>query len=575
MAYTITQNPATYSPVNAELWIESNDTNSSAEAYKYVYNVQKLDAITSVATKLGTYKVPPRPSTGNGLFTPNKILRSQVSKNLQPYIQWITNSPESIVKYNYTYGYEYNINRNYTASLNLSGSLGLALQGTISNPFLVGDIIYIDKTNKQSNPQYDGTASVLSTFYQLVFGVTVSYITTNKTFVTSSTSDAGQITTLSRTLGTSSTFYAYNGTRQYDEINIDFERFLLFKNDANQTRFLTDFGNDFSYQSLPTVADMEREGKPIYSYQFETLSVLQDTAFANLQYSIGAFSATGSLLTTGFAQATSSTNIAYRRFDIPIGTANLTLKGIFGTTSNIKYYLVNVYDSLYNAKATKFYKVVDDCAPYPRRFRLAFQNRYGAFDYFNFNWKSVNTINTNRTEFRKVLPFNYTIGQRQDSVLAQKANETWTISTDWITQTDSELFKQLITSPEVYVVPDPWEFYDNAFSSAGRLGFVSRYKHNFKVGDQITIKQFPGFTHASYNNTFRIYSIPDEYTVVTDGAFVSTTGAEGGLAYFADERTYPIMITDTSYQVKNTIDDKLFSFSITFRYAYDINLQNN
>lgn len=574
MAFSIITNPATYSPVNKEIWVQVDDTLSSQQNFKYIFNVDKIDPITSVATSLGSYQVPPRPSSGYGLFTPHKILRSQISYNLQPYVQWITNAPESIIRYRFRYGIQYTTSVPYTGALNLSGSLGLSLVPSSTNPFLAGDIIYIDKTNKQSNPQYDGTASVTTSFYGLILGVTVSYVITDQTYVTSSTSDAGYITEITRATGTSSDLYAYNGTRQYDEININFGNQLVFRDDGTPTNFLTNYGSYDPYQTLPTVADMEREGKSIFSYQFETLSVLQDTAFANLQYSIGAFSATGSLLTTGYAQATSSTNIAYRRFDIPIGTANLTLKGLFGTTSNIKYYLVIVYDSAYTAKATKFYKVIDNCSKYPNNFRIAFLNRFGGFDYYNFNYKSTNVINKTSTEFKKILDYNYKIGDRQDTILSQDANNSWTISTDWITQKESEYFKQLLTSPEPYLVPDPWEFFDNSYNFGNYLGFVGKKKHKFRVGDQITIKQFPGFTHGSYNGTFNIIRIADEFSIVTDGTFVSTTGAEGGLAYYTDNRFYPIVITDTSYQVKTAIDDTLFSYSITFRYAYQVNLQN-
>ena len=573
MAFSVIVNPGTYSPVNKEIWFQVDDSLSSQQNFKYIFNVDKIDPITSIATSLGSYQVPPRPSTGYGLFTPHKILRTQVSYNLQPYTQWIANAPESIVKYRLRYAIQYTTSVPYTATLNLAGKLGLVLSPTSSNPFLVNDIVYVDKTNKQVNPQYDGTASVSISFYGPIFGTTVSYIVLDKNFVTSSIVDEGYITQITRSTGTSSDFYAYNGTRQYDEINTNFSNQLVFRNDNKPTNFLTNYGSYDPYQTLPTLADMQMQSKSIFSYQFETLSVIQEGAFANLQYSIGAFSATGSLITTGYAQATASTNINYRRFDIPIGTANLALNGLFGTTSNIKYYLVVVYDSGYTAKATKFYKVINNCSPYPDNFRIAFLNRFGGFDYYNFIYKSVNTMNKSSNEFKRILDYNYSIGDRQDTILSQDADNSWTISTDWITQKESEYFKQLLTSPEAYVVPDPWEFYDNSFYS-GALGFVGQKKHNFRVGDQITVKQFPGFTHPSYNGTFNIVRIPDEFSVVTDGAFVSTTGAEGGLAYYTDNRYYPIIITNNSYQVKTSIDDKLFSFSITFRYAYQINLQN-
>lgn len=569
MAYTIITNPGTYSPVNKEIWLQTNDTLSTEANFKYIFDVDKIDPISAVATSLGSYQVPPRPNTGNGLFTPHKILRSQVSYNLQPYIQWITNAPESIVKYRFRYGINYTINVPYLSTSNSSGNLRLNLSSTASNPFIVGDIVFIDKTNKQSNPQYDGTASVLN-----VVSGSPSYIIVNKVFVTSSATDEGVIAEITRRTGTSSQFFAFNGTRQYTEINTDFSNGYVVRNDKSYIKFLTEYNEDTALFSPPSVAYMEKYGKPIYNYQFETLSVLQEATFPQVQYSFGAYNSAGSLIAAWSVAATSSTNVAYRRFDLPVGTANLTLRGLVGTTSNIKYYLMQVYDTPGNPKACKIWRVVNNCSPYPNNYRLAFLNRLGGFDYYNFNWKSTNTINKTSVEFKKILDYNYSIGDRQDTILSQDANNSYTISTDWITEKEAEWFKQLITSPEVYQVMDPWEFFDNSFNAYSALGFVGKTKHKFKVGDQITIKQFPGFTHASYNNTFTITQIPDEYSIITDGTFVSTTGAEGGLAYYADNRYLPIIITDSSYTVKTKINDKLFAFSLTFRYAYQVNLQN-
>lgn len=83
--------------------------------------------------------------------------------------------------------------------------------------FLVGDVITIDKRDKSINIEYDGTASVVATTSTRValnkeFGVTSSVVGDN----------GGYISRMQRTVGTSSTVYGYNGTRQYNEPNRDF-----------------------------------------------------------------------------------------------------------------------------------------------------------------------------------------------------------------------------------------------------------------------------------------------------------------------------------------------------------------
>lgn len=95
------------------------------------------------------------------------------------------------------------------------GTLGFKFSGP--HFFLVGDVITIDKSNKSINIEYDGTCSVVA--------ITSQSIAVNKEFgVTSSVvgDNGGYISRMQRTVGTSSTVYGYNGTRQYNEPNRDF-----------------------------------------------------------------------------------------------------------------------------------------------------------------------------------------------------------------------------------------------------------------------------------------------------------------------------------------------------------------
>jgi hypothetical protein len=108
-------------------------------------------------------------------------------------------------------------------------------------------------------------------------------------------------------------------------------------------------------------------------------------------------------------------------------------------------------------------------------------------------------MNVEKTFFKRELDWNYTVGDRQDFVLSQRATETYTISSDFLTDDVSEWLKELITSTEVYVLER------------------------------------------------------DE----TDPSATSTK--------------YPILITDTSYQVKTLLNNKSIAVTLTYRTAYPIN----
>lgn len=582
---TILNNPGTYSPASAEIWLNLDSGSSSVSDFKYIIDINQVNPLTSVNTKIGSYKVPPRPSTGNGLFTPNKLLRSKLTYNLQPYINYIENAANSIMKYNFRYGFQYATNDAYTFVFNAgspyAGKLGLTFPATQS--YLIGDIITINKDNKQSNPQYDGTSSVL--FSGDVFGFHI--LITDKTYVTSSVSDVGVITNLYRMVGTTSNFYAYNGTRQYGDIKINYSNTSVFRNDTTFTSFLTNFGNEYAYED-PTSKQIINLSKSIYEYQYETLSflaevrklpiIIDETLYGDIFFKLNLYDVNGTHMAPYDINITSTPSIQnqYRRYDLPVGMANFLESGLIGSASNVGYYnitAVNLVDPV--IKASKFYKIVDNCSPYEKNYRIAFLNRDGGFDYFNFNYKSTNSLSVNKTEFKKVLDWNYNIGDRQDTVLAQQANESYIISSDWITEKESNILKELITSPEVYIVQDPWEFYDNQFSYDGSLGLIGKKRHNFKIGDTIKVTQFVGATYPAYDGVHTITTIPDEYNIVTDAPFLGSTPPEGGIVRLDGNIFYPIIITDSSYQVKTKIDNKIFCMTLNFRYANNINLQNS
>jgi hypothetical protein len=169
--------------------------------------------------------------------------------------------------------------------------------------------------------------------------------------------------------------------------------------------------------------------------------------------------------------------------------------------------------------ASKTYKYVIDrnnCNYIP--YRLLFMNELGGTDFYNFKLDSKQTFNTQKTEFKKTLDWDYAfdtvrsgssgynMGPRGRTILSQKVTQQITITSDWITEKESIWLRELITSPEVYVIQSrkPYEFYDNA----------------------------------------------------------------------TELISVPIIITDTSWQVKTYTRDKLFNVQVTFEFANNIRVQN-
>lgn len=481
---SLLQQPYTLEPINSDLWFKVNSASSSVTNFKYIFRPQyKLEPFSGSYTSLSIYKVPPRPITGDGLFSPARVLKSFIQNKVNPYQSTFVSGfntslpgiPDSYVDYNVKYGFEYSPNLAWFNTSNLSGYVGLTFSAI--HEFAVGDILILDKDNKTINQNYDGTCSVTQVVnnYQIKTDITYGVAPTTGT-------EPGVVTTLQRLTATSSTGrYTWNGTRQYMEANTNFtNQFILA---SASTDFLTNWPAS-TYKSIQLD-------------DYETVSMILQGATNSVLY-VDIYNSSNTLLTTYGFTISNSNN--YRRVDFGIGPKNLINAGVsFTDVDNYRFY--TKYNGL-TSSVFRYYKIDTQCSNY-EKVRVSFLNRIGGFDYFNFTLDSKRSISVNRTEYEQVLAYNYTIGDRGKTILSQTAEPKMTITSNWITEKESAWLEELITSPEVYVLGNT--------SNLG--GAATGYK-------------------------------------------------------------LPIVVTDNSYEVKTYLRNQVFNLQLNFKYAYDLNLQN-
>jgi len=87
-----------------------------------------------------------------------------------------------------------------------------------------------------------------------------------------------------------------------------------------------------------------------------------------------------------------------------------------------------------------------------------------------------------------------------------------------------------------------WAFENNYTTAGTFVGWTSSTdKHPYIVGDVINIVQSAGATHSSYDGQATVTVVVDEYTVLTDKAYVSSTPtAEGGVSNLVDTNSRTI-----------------------------------
>lgn len=510
MTITTTVLPNLYSPVAAEIWFGADSTSSTISDFKYIFTINKV--VGSASTTLGTYKEPPRPSVGYGLMSPHKLLRSEMSFDLNPFTSSVANAPNSIVEFNANIGFSYDPSKEFqdivVYPFNPNAILVVGSASTFD--VIPGDILDIALDNLSINPYLNGNATVVDviTDVDIITGAITLYIELNKTWSSFGTYiPTGVIIQQTRTnfLQTDN-YWAYNGTRQYDQIETDFTDVYVFRNDNVPKYALTNYKNiQASYSGIyPVYGDIsDANYTSVFIDNFETLSFIFDDLVDEEHINkilITQYRADKTIVGSNFVPV----NGSFKRFDIPVGPRNLIEAGLISDVDATigSYYMVSVIKGTgmsERVKMVRYYKIVDGCSPYNKNWRLSFLNNNGGQSYWNFNWKWTNSTSVNKTDFKRQLPYNYTVGMRSDSTLSTKAKESYTISSSWVSQNDYNFLKELITSPQVYLISE---------------GYDKQYK-------------------------------------------------------------LPITITNTTWNLKTTIDNKLFSASVDFEMAYDINLYNN
>ena len=90
--------------------------------------------------------------------------------------------------------------------------------------------------------------------------------------------------------------------------------------------------------------------------------------------------------------------------------------------------------------------------------RLCWLNQWGAWDYYTFTQKSVRSISTKGSTYEQLAGTWNEAAYRVDSYKGGKkafrvnATEKITMNTDFVSESENEMFEELINSPEVYIL---------------------------------------------------------------------------------------------------------------------------
>lgn len=493
--YSFLQQPYQYNPVNAPIWAVAYSTDNQVQYFNYLFNLYQVDKLTSTPSLLGVYNIPPRP-TGEGVFDTHKILKSYVNSGYSFTMSYIMASTSSVLpitdssallEFYYQYGYQEYIGLTFSQTYNSGGFVGITGFGfTTSNFFVNNDVITLQMSGQSVNQQYNGQTTIT--------GLTGFSITTSTPFVSAEniSGGLGNIFLLSRFLGYSPNYYAVNGTRQYYDPN---------NSNANNPAGLFDLytnNNLYVYQSATAIQNNflttynlpdQQNYKSIFTGQYETAHCLiQGPLVYNLV--VNTYDVNLNPLNT-YNLATHSISQNYILYSVGVGTSNLQgLDGINLPATGYYNVSLKVAGTASNIMIKRM-QIIQNCSPYTN-VRIMFLNRLGGYDYYNFNYDSKIVTNINRTTYNKTLAYNYQIGDRGRTVLTIDAEDQVTVNTDFISEYDYAWLKELITSPEVFVIDEvrmlklPIIITDTAWEQKTRLrekvfNLVMTYQYDFNI----------------------------------------------------------------------------------------------
>ena len=130
----------------------------------------------------------------------------------------------------------------------------------------------------------------------------------------------------------------------------------------------------------------------------------------------------------------------------------------FPITQSVDQYTIQAYSGVTPISSPLLF--TKKCESKYPNIRLKWKNRYGQFDYFNFDMVSRKSMDVQSKTYQPQAGgwnnsvLSYTDSDSTKQNFATDAFESITINTDWIDESYNDWFKQLLVSDEIYIVED-------------------------------------------------------------------------------------------------------------------------
>ena len=151
----------------------------------------------------------------------------------------------------------------------------------------------------------------------------------------------------------------------------------------------------------------------------------------------------------------SSTSTSGQIDDYPIGPAQ---SGFPISTTGLTYYTIQPFNGTTELGSKIRYEIVCE-QKYPN-VRIKWKNRFGQFDWFNFNMVNRQSLSTTKRTYQPTLgtwegsTFSYQSYNSSMLDYIVDTKQTLQVNTYWVNEDYNDIFKQLMVSDEIYWITD-------------------------------------------------------------------------------------------------------------------------
>jgi hypothetical protein len=510
MALTINVQPNAVAPAFNEQKLVLSSTNSGQSGFEYIVTLTPTNSANTAFGSPITLRKSPDPN-GYGVFDLSKLTADYVDTDFTGNIDEFTVNTNTVKVFyfqtfaEWTGGNEIGSSGLYNAFNGVLSYEEFLEKGTLDYSFAFYDVNSQGFLSNYRQIQKSKLSECGFLYFNSVNASTVTGLTlvTNGTFTSDlsgwTLGTAGDWTwnsgtARSKTASTSGTFYTIGQTLtgltvgKYYELSFDanlgkgtlaIEIISLFNS------LVTTTGNNYGtvkyiWKATATSAALGFTFIPSANNEF---AVLDNVAFREVKIlpfsaEIKTYNASNTLIDTFVLKNTYdslfnfvnlgynlNSDIGFVSWRIPSGAKNLNLIDNADLTtgsqpiitSSVSYWIIKIKDSNNQVYGNFKCYLNNECSKF-KSFRLHWLNRLGGYDSFTFDMASQEDINIERNFFTKLMSepanvtssYSYNYRTRGETQYHTQYSTIYSVTSNWITEDESNMLAEMMTSPNVY-----------------------------------------------------------------------------------------------------------------------------